>query len=148
MAVTMDQVRDVLAPDEPAYGAARLLGQDAVHHLIELMRGPDEHFAVKAASLLGMIGGSAAAETLRRAASDPRLTVRIAVAATAHNLGPELAGELQLELLQSPEPVIRKVALESMPSTRSDHVSDAIQRIAGQDEVPELRVLAEQVRNR
>jgi HEAT repeat protein len=148
MNVSIDLVRQVLAPEEPDYEGAKSLGKAAVPHLIELMKGPDIEFATKATSLLGMIGGQVAAEALHGAVRDERLTVRIAVAATARNLDSQSADGLMLELLNSPEPVIRKVVLSSMPAGRSSRLEEAVKAIAVGDEVPELRALAARVTQR
>ncbi len=147
MTVTMENVRAVIAPDEPDYESAVRLGPEAVPHLVELMRGDDLEYATKATSLLGMIGDERAVESLRAASQDERLSVRIAVAATAGNLEPAAAAEILLPVLRSPDPVLRKVALQSLPAVQSNPLRTAIESIAGSDEFPEIRALADRMRS-
>lgn len=142
MILTLEDVKAVLAPDEPDYESARSLGPDAVALLIELLHSDDTHYATKAASLLGMIGGPEAAQALLDSADEPRLSIRIATAATAVNLDLEPREAILGKLLESDEAIVRKVALESVQLERSDHINDLLRHVSLHDASPEIKALA------
>jgi hypothetical protein len=69
MAVTSEQVRAALTPEEPDYEAAAELGPEALPHLQRLVEGADPNLASKAAYLAGRIGDPEAASILETAAA-------------------------------------------------------------------------------
>ena len=83
MAVTYEDIRAALDPDEPDYERAATLGADAAPHLSRLVRGDDLMLAAKAAYLAGRLGFG---EVVNEAARRDDVTVRIAAANTARNL--------------------------------------------------------------
>jgi HEAT repeats len=115
MAVTMEEVRAVLDPDEPDYSAAILLGPDALPHLQVLAAGDDPMLASKATYAAGLIGGEDGVALLREAASSEEPVVRVAAAATAANLSAEESSELLTALVSDPDPGVRKVARNAVP---------------------------------
>jgi HEAT repeat protein len=148
MAVTIDDVRAALSPDEPDYDAAARLGPEAVPHLEALILGDDMSLATKATSLLGFIPDPRAASILRLAAGHHWATVRAAAGAVARRLDPEIAAQVLVSLLADSDPGIRKVALLSAPPGSGDQIDVAIARVAETDALPELRQLATEVRSR
>lgn len=126
MPVTMADVRAVLEPEEPDYAAAAALGQDAVPHLAELVRGADPMLASKAAYAAGVIGGAQAAETVLEAARSDEVTVRVAAAAAAANLDAGPASEVLESLVGDSDPGVRKVARASVPHDASERLTQRL----------------------
>src|SRR5213080_1430165 len=62
MAITLDQVRRLLAPDEPNYASAAKLGPVLLPHLKALIDSGDHHYGSKAAYLASMIDHDHAVE--------------------------------------------------------------------------------------
>lgn len=113
MSVSMEDVRKVLDPDEPDYAAAAQLGEDALPHLEELVRGNDPMLASKATYAASLISGGADAVATAADSEDP--IVRVAAAAAARNLTPERAEPLLRRLSDDEDAGIRKVARASAP---------------------------------
>jgi len=111
MLVSMEDVRKVLDPEEPDYGAAAQLGEPALPHLEQIVRGDDAMLASKAAYAASLIEGGA--DTVETAADSEEPLVRVAAAAAARNLPPERAQQLLSRLSDDQDPGIRKVAQAS-----------------------------------
>lgn len=119
MALTFEQVRATLEPEEPDYRKAAKLGPEALPHLEQLIVGEHPLLASKAAYLAGMIGTDKAASALNRAVSSSDVRVRIAAAAAAQHLPTETASDLLLSLVNDADVGVQKVALRSVPSAPS-----------------------------
>jgi hypothetical protein len=114
MAVTIDQVRAVLNPDEPNYSQASALGPAALPHLAALVEDSDLLMAAKAAYLASLIPDPRAVEILNRAALSRQAALRVAAASAARNL-PAEAGQEILALLGADEDAgVRKTAQKSL----------------------------------
>jgi HEAT repeat protein len=113
MAVSMEDVRRVLDPEEPNYEAAAKLGTEALPHLQALVAGKDSMLASKAAYAASMLQGAAGEDVVRTAARSHDLVVRVAAAAAARNLPPEAASDVLAELVDDEDPGISKVARAS-----------------------------------
>jgi HEAT repeat protein len=111
VSVSMKDVRKVLDPDEPDYAAAARLGEEAVPHLDQLVRGDDAMLASKAAYAASLIVGGA--ETVATAAVSEDPIVRVAAAAAARNLPREQARHVLGQLSDDEDAGIRKVARNS-----------------------------------
>jgi len=116
MAVSLDDVRKILDPEEPNYQAAAQLGPDAVPHLRELVAGDDPMLASKAAYAASMLEGATGEEVVRAASQSDDSAVRVAAAAAARNLPAESANAVLEDLAADEDPGIRKVARRSAPS--------------------------------
>jgi|GraSoiStandDraft_27_1057306.scaffolds.fasta_scaffold168676_2 S-adenosylmethionine:diacylglycerol 3-amino-3-carboxypropyl transferase len=140
MAVTAEQVRAVLAPEEPDYAAAAALGADALPHLSQLITGDNLEFAVKAASLASQIPDDRSVDVALMAAQSPHVLVRVAVAAglpslTGHPIQPVVA-----TLLNDADRGVRRLALEAARPVLDDpEVLGMVQRAATRDPAPEIR---------
>ena len=145
MNLTLEYVESILAPDEPDYEAARGLSRDAVPLLIQLLHSTDIHFATKATSLLGIIGGPQAADVIASLVEDPRITVRIAAVATIGNLSLEQQEAILPRFLASDDAIVRKLALDSTSLHPSQVLHEIVGRIAEHDSVPELQEMARQM---
>ncbi len=119
MALTFEQVRATLEPEEPDYQKAAKLGPDALPHLENLIVGEHPLLASKAAYLAGMIGTDRAAPALDRAVRSSDVRVRIAVAAAAQHLPTETASDLLVALIDDADVGVQKVALRSVPNAPS-----------------------------
>jgi HEAT repeats len=115
MAVTMEEVRAVLDPDEPDYSAAALLGPEALPHLQALVAGDDPMLASKATYAAALIGGDQGVAVVREAASSEEPVVRVAAAASAANLTAEESSDVLAGLLRDPDAGVRKVARNAVP---------------------------------
>lgn len=145
MAVTMDQVRAALDPEEPQYEeAAARLGADALPHLDQLVGGSDPGLASKAASLAGMIAGERAVAVLEKAAaaSDPR--VRVAAAGGARNLPDQAASRVLARLVTDRDVGVQKVALRSTPRRPTPQLRQNIERLGTTAENPGIRDLSKE----
>lgn len=119
MPVTMDDVRAVLDPEEPDYGAAALLGEEALPHLESLVAGGDPMLASKATYAASLIGGAQAVAAVQEAAQSGDPVVRVAAAAAAANLDAAAASEVLTPLVSDADPGVRKVARVSVPAEAS-----------------------------
>ena len=126
MAVTMKDVRDALAPDEPDYeGLPKKLGEAALPHLRKLVRDDNPVTAGKAASLAALIGGDKAAGVLKAAGEHKNPAVRQAAAAGAADLDPDLAESVLVGFMKDKDSaVVRRAVLAStkMPQIGRAHV--------------------------
>ena len=111
MSVSMEDVRKVLDPDEPDYAAAAELGEEALPHLEQLVRGDDAMLASKATYAASLIRGGA--DTVETAADSDDPVVRVAAAAAARNLPLERAEQVLRRLSDDEDAGIRKVARAS-----------------------------------
>lgn len=113
MAVSMDDVRRVLDPEEPSYETVANLGTEALPHLQMLVAGDDPMLASKAAYAASLLEGAAGEEVVRAAAQSDDPVVRVAAAAAAQNLPAKSASDVLVELVRDDDPGIRKVAQAS-----------------------------------
>jgi HEAT repeat protein len=118
MAVSMNDVRRVLDPEEPNYDAAAKLGPDALPHLQALVTGPDSMLASKAAYAASLLEGASGESVVRAAAQSRDPVVRVAAAAAARNLPPESARAVLVSLATDDDPGVSKVARASAPKDR------------------------------
>jgi HEAT repeat protein len=130
MAVSMKEVRVALEPDEPNYEQAKRLGPDALPHLKTLIRGPDTMMAAKAASLAGMIGGSAASQALLAAADHSDAGVRQAAAYSAQFMKTADAEPVMLKLLTDRDSMVVKRAAQSSAMVRSPAIEAELRNVA------------------
>lgn len=110
MAVSMDDVRAALDPEEPNYEEAAQLGSEALPHLKVLVNSGDSMLASKAAYLASLIEDDRAAEVVEDAARSSDPVVRVAAAAAAANLGAAASSNVLRELARDTDPGVRKVA--------------------------------------
>lgn len=123
MAVTMEQVRAVLDPEEPDYDATAQLGPGALPHLEELVRSGDRMLASKAAYAASLIGDDDSENVVKAAAQSEDPVVRVAAAAATTNLSAALSSDVLVGLVEDPDAGVRKVALQSVPDEPSAQLS-------------------------
>jgi HEAT repeat protein len=133
MALTMENVRTALLPDEPNYSRARELGPGAIPFLSQLVAQGDSMLAAKATYLAGLIGTDDGAHVVANAAGSPEPTVRVAAAAVARELGPDTAGPILTKLLADPDRGVRHRALRSAALGLTPALRTQIERMAQDD---------------
>ncbi|HWS89401.1 MAG TPA: HEAT repeat domain-containing protein [Pyrinomonadaceae bacterium] len=148
MAVTLEQVRGVLSPDEVDYAEALKLGPDALPHLETLVEGGALHLAAKAAYLAGLIQDERSAAVLSKAARSPQLPVRLAAASTARNLSRPSVNRVLLELVGDGDHVVRREALKSVTLEPTPELRARIEAVSRDDALPDIRDLAAQTLRR
>ncbi len=117
MAVTFEQVKAALDPEEPAYNkAAAALGAEALPHLAVLVAGDQMMLASKAAYLAGLIGTAKAVDVVQRAARSAHASVRVAAAAAAGKLSSADSGDVLIKLIDDGDIGVQKVALRAVPA--------------------------------
>jgi HEAT repeat protein len=142
MAVTMNDVRAALDPEEPDYPKAAQLGPDALPHLEVLVNSGDTMLASKAAYLASLIKDAKAAEIVGTAAQSDDPAVRVAAAAAASNLTPSGASAVLVELVGDPDPGVRKVARASVPDKPTTKLAKKLEDL-GDEGGPAREVPAE-----
>ena len=142
MAITMQDVRVHLDPDEVDYSGARRLGPDALPFLMALVRGGDLNLASKAAYLASLIKSDQSAAVLEVAAASPEAVMRVAAASGLRNLSDADAARVLDRVSNDPDVGVRKVALESVARFKSPELAARVQRIAEQDPEPLVREIA------
>jgi hypothetical protein len=110
MAVTMQQVREVLDPEEPNYQRGVALGPEALPHLDALVSDGDPMLASKATYLASLIQDVRSTGVVEKAARHPEPIVRVAAAAGASNLPAGSDSDALRALHNDPDPGVRKVA--------------------------------------
>jgi len=148
MAVTSEQVRSALDPEEPDYEAAAELGPDALPHLQRFVEGPDPSLASKAAYLAGRIGDAEAAPILELAAVSDDPVIRVAAAAGARHLPDEQVDTVLLPLVDDDDPGVRKTALKAVPASPSQDLAAKVEVLREHESDPVVRELAAEVYDR
>lgn len=128
MAVSMEDVRAALDPEEPDYEAAARLGEEAMPHLQELAGGPDPMLASKAVYLAGLIGGDDAGEIVLTAAHDDDAAVRVAAASSTRRLSADATEAVLIDLVADSDPGVRKMAHRAIPQRPSARLRAALER--------------------
>lgn len=147
MAVSINQVRAALLPEEPDYNKAAELGPEALPHLRALVRAPDVMLASKATYLASLIDHADAANVVKEAAQSGDAVVKVAAAAAAANLSGSDAAEVLVPLLSDADVGVRKTAVKSVPPDASNELRSALQQQGDREVHPQLRDLSGQTLN-
>jgi hypothetical protein len=148
MTVTLEQVLQVLSPEEPDYSGAERLGSEALSHLITLVTGSDPMLASKAAYLASLIKSDQSADVLRIAAQSQDPIVRVAAAAGVRNLNLLAADQISLMLLDDADVGVRKVVLKSLPTQVTPQLRVKLEALSRQESNPLVRQLSTEALNR
>src|SRR5262245_49120973 len=141
MAVTMNQVRAALTPEEPDYNQAATLGPEALPYLRTLVQEAEPMLASKATYLASLIEHPDAVAVVRDAAQSNKSVEKVAAAAAAANLSSEEASDIIASLITDPDIGVRKTAIKAVPPDATDRVQAALTRVSDSDSHPELRSL-------
>lgn len=143
MAVTSQQVREVLDRDEPDYEkAAEQLGPEALPILRKFVEGGDPSLAPKAVYLAGLIGDADAQPILELAAGSDDPSMRAAAAHGARHLRQEQAEEVLLTLLDDDDAAVRKTAVRAVPRGASEAVRKKLKVLRDVEPEPMVRDMA------
>lgn len=145
MAITLEQVRAILAADEPDYAAAARLGPQILPHLKKLIASGDEADASKAVSLASRIDDDHAVELLRDAANSTSSLVRLAVAGGVRRLTRPAASGVLMALLNDRDAGVRKLAIKSSATRDNSALLAKIGDLSRSDPTPAVRSLAAKV---
>ncbi|HVK24326.1 MAG TPA: hypothetical protein VM677_23470 [Actinokineospora sp.] len=107
MAITFEQVRAVLIPEEPDYAAAAALGTEALPHLKSMVEGGEPMLAAKAAYVASLIDDEGSVDILMAAAAHSEPSVRVAAAAGTRNLAQGRAEAVQATLAEDEDAGVR-----------------------------------------
>lgn len=139
MAMTMNDVRAALDPDEPNYGRAKSLGPSALPFLMALVRGGDLGLASKATYLASLITSDKSVEVIEAAAATGEPILRVAAASGLRNLKPAHAERVLNTLKSDTDAGVRKVLVRSAASVSSPRVAAVLRQIATSDPEPFVR---------
>lgn len=142
MAVTLEQVRALLMPDEPNYRKAARLGPQALPHLRALVNGPHKMLAQKAAYLAGLIDDDRSADVLSDAARSSSSAVRVAAASAARHLRRPGAAAVVSRLLNDRHVGVRKFAIKAAARSGNSALLAQLGQIVSKDSSPANRALA------
>jgi HEAT repeat protein len=153
MAVTMEQVLELLDADEPDYEFASMLGSGALPHLATLISGDNRAgLASKATYLVGLIEDPHTSAVLAEAITSPDPLVRLAAASTLRNVSASTRDDLAPRLLEDEDLGIRKVTLRSLSHVRAAEwegqtpkIARRLRAMAEGEPSPELRRIAAQL---
>lgn len=146
MALTIQQLVELLMPDEPNYPRlAQLLTAADVPNLTTLASGPDPLLAAKAAYALTLIQSTSAVAASVHLAGSASIEVRLATAAGLHNFAGLAIDPALDQLLGDGDPGVRKHALRSAKGLASPAAIAKIRAIAASDPEPGLRTLASEI---
>jgi HEAT repeat protein len=148
MAVTSEQVRAALTPEEPDYEAAAELGPEALPHLQRFVEGSDPNLASKAAYLAGRIGEPDSAAILEAAAASDEPAVRAAAASGVRHMPAEQGDGVLQTLVDDDDPGVRKLALKAVPESPSSELAEKLEVLREHESVPALRDLAAKAADR
>jgi hypothetical protein len=138
MAVTFEEVRAALDPEEPNYQKAREFGPDALPHLRKLVAEGGPMLAAKATYLASLIGSEGAHAVVHEASNSAHPTVRVAAASAAHNLPRDVASSLVAKLSQDEDMGVRHAAQRAVPSDTSPVLGATVATIAESEPAPTL----------
>lgn len=149
MALTLNNVRKLLAPDELDYAALARMGAQLLPHLNTLITRGNPHDASKAAYLSGLIRDPRAANLLRSAAKHRSAVVRAAAAGALASQKSATANRALVALLSDRDAGVRKLAIKSTAGKQGDSAIGAKLRSLGQrDPSRQLRALAQRATGR
>jgi HEAT repeats len=145
MAVTLEQVRRLLMPDEPNYVVAARLGPQSLPHLRTLVNGADKNLASKAAYLATLIDHEGADAVLGDAARSSSAVVRVAAASGARNVRRASASAVVSRLLNDSDKGVRKMAIKAAADSTNSAVLAQLGQIVNKDSSPVNRALASHI---
>ena len=142
MAVTLEQVRQLLEAEEPDAKFVARLGPQIVPHLKTLITGADSELAVKAAYVATLINDDSAVELLKEAARSPSPLVRVAVASGLRNVTRPGGTAVMMALLDDRDTGVRKLAIKASAASGNPTVLAKLDALSRSDPSPALRTLA------
>lgn len=144
MATTMKTIRKALDPEEPNYVEAQKIGPGALPHLKKLVEGDDILLAAKATYLAGLIGTKESVEILNLASRNTIPEIRIAAAASVHNITQrDAANQILLRLLSDKDWGVCRIALKSTGPWVNLELIEHVENLRKNADQKEIREAAE-----
>jgi HEAT repeat protein len=143
--MSMPELREQLSSIEPDESTYAGLGPGDVPQLVALLADDEAWMAARAVYALARIRSSQARAALLKAAAYPRAEVRVALASVAPDLPGHASDSLLEQLLGDPDAGVRKFAIRSVSERNGPAVRAQLRKVAVEEEVPQLRALAERV---
>lgn len=144
MPMSLARVREQLSAIEPADSDYEGIGASEVELLRQLLDDREPWLAARAVHALSRIDSEAAQLALLAATWSPRPEVRVAVAASAGALPPDVSDEVLSRFLNDSDVGVRKFAIRSASERNSDQIRQRIEEIAIAEGLTALRQLAEE----
>ncbi|WP_028047544.1 HEAT repeat domain-containing protein [Cellulomonas sp. URHE0023] len=136
----LDELRKALDRDELNYPAlAARAGPESIENLEALVAEDEPRIASKAAYLAALIDAAGSARVVDLAAQSRHDVVRASAAAALGSLPQEHAAPIADRLLTDPDVGIRARTVRSVASLG---LQDSLQKVADEDDHPEVRALA------
>ena len=139
MAKPLEELREQLSaiePDERTYAG---LGPADVPALRTLLDEEEGWLAGRAVFALASVGDRAAADALREASTSSRDEVRVAVAASADRLAPELSDAVLAPLLDDEVTAVRKFAVRAVSPASDPGLRARVAGLARSEQNPAVR---------
>jgi hypothetical protein len=142
MAMTSEELRTQLSDIEPTEQTYDGIGPAEVGLLRELVGDEEPWLAARAVHALGRVDSDDARQALIEATQDARPEVRVAVAATARSVPPDVSDALLSRLLDDPDVGVRKFAVTSSSERNGLEVRARIKELRQVEPNERVRALA------
>lgn len=142
--MTVQELRQKLSVIEPTEEVYAGLSEADIAPLTELLADPEPWLAARAVFALSRIATPKAVAAIARAASDPRETVRVSVAAATAQRKIVLPDKNVIALLADRDLGVRKYAALAVKPENSADAHAALRRVADADANPSIRDFARQ----
>jgi hypothetical protein len=142
MPITRDELRAQLSDIEPDEGTYKGIGASEVDALRQLLDDEEPWLAARAVYALSRINAEPARLALIDASRNARPEVRVAVAASAGSLPPEVSDDVLSTLLNDPELGVRKFAVRSSSARNSVAIRRRVKDLATSETDAAVRRIA------
>jgi hypothetical protein len=143
MSMTMPELRQRLSAIEPDESIYAGIEPTDVPKLERLLDDDEGWLAARAVYALSRINTEEAHAALSSAANSELSTVRVAVAANANTLPPNVSDSLLSELLKDRHVGVRKFAIKSVSARNSESIHEEVRRIASRDPDAAIQAIAQ-----
>ncbi|MFF0292758.1 HEAT repeat domain-containing protein [Kitasatospora sp. NPDC004614] len=124
MAVTMEDVLKLLAPEEPNYAGVEALGAEGVPFLESLLHGSDPMLASKAAYAASLLPAATGHDVVADAARSDNPLLRVAAAGATRNLPTPSAAVVLADLVSDSDASVRRRANMVIEADSADKGAD------------------------
>ena len=143
MAISFDELRDLLSSEEPDYPAiAQVLDTSAVDHLRRLARDPNVMLASKAVYAASLAPGGQAETVVAQAAGSAEPVLRIASASALANLPDDSRNRVAESLIRDADISVKKLVIKSISGPVTPALRGQLDKLASAGETPMIRQLA------
>jgi HEAT repeat protein len=143
MPMTFEQVKNQLSAIEPGNSIFSGIGPSEIPSLKKLLQDKEAWMAARAVFVLSRIRDAKATALLSQIVADSRPEIRVALAASAHNLKPDDANDILVQLLGDADLGVRKFAVKSVSSAHNTAVHQKLKDIKLRDPALPIRKIAD-----